>query len=118
MRVIPHEIRPAGARPRNVAIAGEDLAIAWADGHESYLPLVRLRAECPCATCRAQAGSDLRAGPLRVLSPKPEGGSRIARMAPVGAYALQIVWADGHDSGIYSWDLLRSLCACTECAAP
>ena len=118
MRVIRSNLSPAGVRPRNVAIAGGDLAIAWADGHESYLPLARLRKECPCATCRAQSGQDRLAGPLRVLAAEPEGRSRVASMAPVGAYALQVVWADGHEAGIYPWELLRSLCPCAECAAP
>src|SRR4029453_17377207 len=63
--------RPAGTKPRNVAIAGTDLAIAGADGHESSLPLGRLRSECPCATCRARTESDRSAGPLRVLAPEP-----------------------------------------------
>lgn len=109
---------PPGPKPRNVAIAGTDLAIAWADGHESYLPLARVRSECPCATCRAESESDRRAGPLRILTSQPEGRTRAARIVPVGAYALQIVWADGHDSGIYPYEMLRSACPCEECAAP
>jgi DUF971 family protein len=108
--------RPAGTKPRNVAIAGTDLAIAWADGHESYLPLGRLRSECPCATCRARTESDRSAGPLRVLAPEPARSASVARVVPVGAYAIQIVWADGHDAGIYTYDLLRAACPCEECA--
>jgi len=117
MRVIPRAF-PNGAKPRNVAIAGPDLAIAWADGHESYLPLARLRSECPCATCRADSDRDQRAGPLRVLAAQPDGRTRAARIVPVGAYALQIVWADGHDGGIYTYELLRAACPCAECATP
>jgi DUF971 family protein len=33
----------------------------------------------------------------------------------VGKYALRIIWNDGHSSGIYSWDYLRSICPCGEC---
>jgi DUF971 family protein len=33
----------------------------------------------------------------------------------VGRYALQIFWNDGHSTGIYSFDYLRSLCSCLEC---
>ena len=36
---------------------------------------------------------------------------------PVGRYALRIIWDDGHDSGIYSWDRLRTMCPCEQCAA-
>ena len=107
----------AGSKPRNLAIAGPDLAIAWAHGHESYIPLARLRIECPCATCRAELDRDRQAGPLRVVTPRPEGRSRVARMVPVGAYAIQIVWEDGHDGGIYTYELLRAACPCAECAA-
>jgi DUF971 family protein len=32
----------------------------------------------------------------------------------VGNYALQLTWADGHNSGIYSWEYLRELCPCVE----
>lgn len=108
---------PYGQRPRNVAIAGPDLAIAWADGHESYLPLARLRKECPCATCRAEIEKDRAAGPLRILKAGISGPPAITRIVPVGAYALQIVWGDGHDSGIYTYELLRNACPCEECVA-
>jgi DUF971 family protein len=40
----------------------------------------------------------------------------IDRFDPVGRYALQIVWFDGHDTGLYSYKYLRSLCQCAECA--
>ncbi len=33
----------------------------------------------------------------------------------VGRYALKFVWSDGHDTGLYSFDLLRGLCRCEEC---
>ena len=35
----------------------------------------------------------------------------------VGRYAIRILWSDGHNTGIYSYELLRSLCPCAECAA-
>jgi DUF971 family protein len=34
---------------------------------------------------------------------------------PVGRYALQFSWSDGHDTGIYSYALLRRLCQCDVC---
>jgi DUF971 family protein len=33
----------------------------------------------------------------------------------VGAYAVQIVWSDGHDTGIHSFESLRRSCPCPEC---
>ncbi|MFB3073931.1 MAG: gamma-butyrobetaine hydroxylase-like domain-containing protein [Candidatus Methylomirabilales bacterium] len=43
------------------------------------------------------------------------GEIRIAQMAPVGRYALSFTWSDGHSTGIYSFDFLRSLCPCEIC---
>jgi len=44
----------------------------------------------------------------------PAGIGR-ADLEPVGNYALRFTWGDGHNTGIYSFDLLRSLCPCREC---
>jgi DUF971 family protein len=35
----------------------------------------------------------------------------------MGRYAVQFLWSDTHDSGIYPFDLLRKLCRCSECLA-
>ena len=35
----------------------------------------------------------------------------ITAIEPVGNYAIRLVFSDGHDSGIYSWDFLHSLCS-------
>jgi DUF971 family protein len=40
---------------------------------------------------------------------------QIRNLVPVGAYAVQIVWSDGHDTGIYSFETLRRACSCPEC---
>lgn len=102
-------------RPRNLAIAGRELAIAWGDGHESYLPFDDLRAGCPCAVCRAEAVSTAAAGPLRMVKGPQKGAITITALRPVGAYAVQIVWSDGHDSGIYPFERLRRDCPCPDC---
>ena len=36
-------------------------------------------------------------------------------VSPVGNYALQFSWSDGHDTGIYTFDYLRKLCPCPQC---
>ncbi len=102
-------------KPRNIAVAGRELAIAWADGHESYYPLDRLRRDCPCAGCRARAAGPREDSPLRVVrGPQPEELA-VDRLVPVGAYAVQIVWSDGHDAGIYAFEALRRSCPCSAC---
>lgn len=44
------------------------------------------------------------------LSPVQSG--ELESLEVVGNYALQLIWADGHSYGIYSWELLRQLCPC------
>ena len=102
--------------PQKIKLAGENntLTIQWSDGHLSAYPYQRLRDRCPCATCTE-------AGPPEPAAPSPlklyTRTLRPARAELVGRYALQIYWNDGHSSGIYSFEYLRSLCPCAECAA-
>jgi DUF971 family protein len=109
---------PRSHKPRNVAVFGRELALAWADGHESYIPFDVLRKACPCATCRGAHGKAAAApDPLRVVRGPAAGEVAIREIVPVGAYAVQIVWSDGHDTGIYSFESLRKACPCKECRA-
>ena len=39
------------------------------------------------------------------------------RIVPVGNYAIQPEWSDGHHTGLYTWTYLRGLCPCDECRA-
>jgi DUF971 family protein len=45
----------------------------------------------------------------------PDGDLNLEAVEPVGSYALQFIWGDGHSTGIYSWDWLRAACPCEEC---
>jgi DUF971 family protein len=47
-----------------------------------------------------------------MFKPKP----RAVAALPVGNYAIQITFNDGHATGIYSFDYLRHICPCNECA--
>jgi len=88
-------------------VIGDQLALAWSDGQESYITLKDLRKACPCANCQGEPDAM-----GRVFKPKVMyvGDSYQAkRMQQVGGYALQVFWADGHSSGIYPFDLLRKL---------
>src|SRR5580693_2534815 len=100
--------------------AGVD--IVWADGHASHYDFAYLREQCPCAICDderlkkrvpAVAGTGLPSSELPMFKPRPS--ARAAKT--VGHYALQIDFTDGHTAGIYSYDYLRSICPCEECAA-
>ena len=102
--------------PEHIAVSkSKGIKIDWQDGHHSEYELRYLRDNCPCATCAGAHRSE--ALPARVLPPfrmyKPT--LKIAGLEPVGNYAVQIRWSDGHNSGIYSFDHLRSICQCSKC---
>jgi DUF971 family protein len=113
----------AAVTPQKVRVLmteGKGLEIDWADGHKSAWGFAWLRDACPCATCideRNQEGrkpGQPRPKPAAVLpmyTPPPKPASA----HPVGRYALQFNWSDGHSSGIYSWEYLRRVCQCAEC---
>ena len=96
-----------------------ELRIRWQDGHESVYAFDLLRTECPCALCNDRRSKPpAPAGPsLMVLSgPVVRAGEiQVTEAKPVGRYALNFVWSDGHDSGIYTYSFLRGLCPCQTC---
>jgi DUF971 family protein len=100
-RFTPTAIEQAGPR---------GLRIAWADGHESILDVRRLRLACGCAACVDEWTGEDRLDPGAV----PED-VRPLRIQPVGRYAIQIDWSDGHATGIYPFRRLRELCECAAC---
>ena len=85
---------------------GEELAVKWDDGGESFVPLERLRRCCPCAGCKGEVDimGNLYKNPDRPLTP---AAFKLVRIERVGGYAIQPTWADGHESGIFSFDYLR-----------
>lgn len=93
-------------RPLDIQPIGHELAIKWDDGSESYIPLEALRRSCPCAGCKGEMDilGNVYKNPERPLAPN---AFALARISHVGGYAIKPVWADGHDSGIYSFEYLR-----------
>ena len=91
----------------NMAVIGNELALRWADGVESYFPLDFLRKACPCALCAGEKDilGNVYRGELK-LTPQ---SFQLKRCSNVGGYGIQPEWMDGHDSGIYSYSYLRSL---------
>lgn len=82
--------------------AGGLLSLRWGDGHLSNYPWAYLRAACPCASCGTAAP------PL----PLAAAAATLSDLAEVGHYALNLIWADGHRTGIYTFEGLRRLCPC------
>lgn len=97
-------------QPLDVQRIGEELAIKWDNGSESYIPLEKLRRACPCAGCKGEADimGNLYKGPEQPLTPE---AFQLRGLALVGTYAIQPIWADGHATGIYSFDYLHKVAA-------
>jgi ATP-binding protein involved in chromosome partitioning len=95
--------------PRHVPtrIAQHDartLAIEWGDGVESRIDVRALRLACGCALCVDEWSGQ----PL--LAPDSVDADVAPRdIQPVGRYAIQVSWSDGHDTGIYPFERLRAL---------
>ena len=93
----------------NAVVIGKELALSFADGQEAFLELAMLRRACPCAACQGEPDA---LG--RVSRPRVEHGPKafeLRKFETVGGYALQLFWADGHSTGIYSYDYLQRLAA-------
>ena len=106
----------------NVSLA-EGVDILWQDGHRSHLNVRSLRQACPCATCNDLHGTGESllkqpSAPSTALPMFKPTGATLLAVEPVGRYALQFTFSDGHKTGIYTWEHLRRLCRCAECAAP
>jgi DUF971 family protein len=95
--------------PTNLQLIGSDLAVVWNDGTESYLPLDLLRRACPCASCGGEP--DVLGNVVRPQVSYTPASFELAGWQLVGGYAVQPRWADGHGTGIYSYQYLRRLAA-------
>ena len=80
------------------------LQLFWPDGRKSALPFKFLRCACACAACVDEFTGE----PLLEPATVPDDVS-VNRLELVGAYALRIVWSDGHDTGLYTWERLAEL---------
>ena len=103
---------------------GTGVDITWADNHSSHYDFPYLREECPCATCNEKRGEEhqhsggkakppISSPALPMFKPKVRAQSA----TQVGNYAVQISFNDGHNTGIFSYEHLRTICPCAECAA-
>lgn len=100
--------------PENVLQTGEGIQIKWSDGQTCSYPYRYLRLQCACASCiEEMTGRKL----LNVAS-VPEDVI-VVEYITVGKYALQFLWSDGHETGIYPYRMLLKLAekdAVVECS--
>lgn len=86
------------------------IQMEWSDEQSQTLTAAQLRNGCPCATCREK-----RSAPppdplqLQVITAEEAKPLTIDGMRPVGRYAYQVTFSDGHDTGIFTFEFLRSL---------
>jgi DUF971 family protein len=93
-------------RPTDLQQIGQELALKWDDGSESFIPLEKLRRHCPCAGCKGEMDvlGNVYKNPDQPLA---ADAFRLIRISTVGGYAIQPLWADGHSSGLFSFDYLK-----------
>jgi len=77
------------------------LEVTFEDGAHYHLPLEYLRVYSPSAEVSGHGG------PMKLETGKRNVG--VERIEPVGSYAIQLHFDDGHNTGVYSWDILRQL---------
>ena len=84
------------------------LQLRWLDGTVATFTLETLRTACPCAECRARREQGLTVPPPRLAgsSPLEARGAEL-----IGNWGILLRWDDGHETGIFSWALLRQLAA-------
>ena len=78
------------------------MVVAWADGTRYELPFEYLRVYSPSAEVRGHGGGE---GKLELA----KESVKVTQVEPIGVYAVRLIFDDGHDSGLYSWDYLREL---------
>lgn len=103
--------------PKSVKVQtqNQSFVIQWADGHESIFPLDGLRRECPCAGCKGGHENMGEAFDVMIFRLPALQHQTVKKIEPIGHHALRITWEDGHNAGMYRWDLLRAACPCDSC---
>lgn len=96
-------------KPRRIRIDRAEgwLEMDWADEGIWRVKLPDVRKACPCALCK-----DLRAkqdDQLQMITAEQIPSIELSDVIPVGNYAIQIRWTDGHDTGIYTYSYLKQL---------
>ncbi|MCA9053920.1 MAG: DUF971 domain-containing protein [Planctomycetaceae bacterium] len=94
------------ATPQNLRVLSAEsvLEVVWIGGGVDRFPFRDLRIACPCAACINEFTGE------RILD--PQSGPQDVRPVGVdfaGNYGLKVVWSEGHNSGIYTWDHLHRL---------
>ncbi len=88
----------------NVELTGEGVQVAWSDGRTCAYPYRYLRLQCACAACV----EEMTGRQILKVSAVPDDVI-VVEWIRVGRYALQFLWSDGHQTGIYPFEMLLRL---------
>jgi DUF971 family protein len=78
------------------------MEVCWPDDTQQQLSSAFLRKNCQCADCKAVR----RSGTEELTV---HGEIKVTDIVPIGAYAAQLIFSDGHARGIFPWRYLKSL---------
>lgn len=78
------------------------LSVEWTDGHLTVYSAAELRRLCPCARCVNEFTGERMLDPASVAEDMTQNDVRL-----VGNYAVTVRFADGHDTGIFPFPMLR-----------
>ena len=93
--------------PYNIQARGDEIAIAWSDGSESYVRHDLLRRASPSAS--TQGERDVFGNQYGGEGKADYAGVRVVGWEWVGNYAVRFDFSDGHGTGLYTFDYLRKL---------
>ncbi len=102
--IVNEKTRAVKHRPTEAQVRDGAVELKWSDGAATRHPFRELRLACPCAMC-----VDEWTGEARLDRSRVPGDVQVVDIRPVGRYALQFSFSDGHATGIYSFDKLRAL---------
>lgn len=102
--------------PTEIKRAGSSVTVKWSDGAITDFSNENLRRNCPCAECREKRGDGSHATPLTpkkraltVIDTTLSEATKLNAIEAVGSYAIRLTWADGHNSGIYTFNYLSEM---------
>lgn len=99
--------------PERIEVEGDAVTFTWEDGFVATLSARVLRAACECAVCREPGGAAATRALLEGDTPVTIADARL-----VGGYAVQFTFApDGHGTGIYPFERLRSLASASDASS-
>ena len=92
--------------PTGIEMTGIGVKITWNDGQTCTYPYRYLRLQCACAACV----EEMTGRPILNVSSVPDDIITADHLI-IGKYAIQFLWTDGHDSGIYPYEMLLRVAA-------